>query len=414
VRQPSTTVQRAVDRLGDLPSFRQIALLDAVDRLGAIQRAAAECGMTQPGVTQALALLQRRAGVDLISRRATGSALTASGRLFLARIAPALDTVTRELGLRVAENPQAALRQITPVHVRLIRTIIETGSLDIAARAIGLTMNAARRTAHAIEAQIGPLFERTPGGVRLFPSAHACAEALVGLERDISVAVREARSAQADEANTLVVGAAQAFGNRLLAQVLSELAGHHPEARITVLRESPAELVTRLRAGEVHLVVGDVDDVGADLVKSRLVATPYFVFGRPGHPLTRLKDIAVDDLSRFAWVGGTPGSVREKVRGTLFAGHSAPHVAFAASEGAVVGHFVAGSDRLALMTEHESRCGGFALGKLPFPPIEAGLGIDVVCRADRQLSALHEELVQLLRQHLAGGQARPARDRRAA
>jgi len=92
--------------------------------------------------------------------------------------------------------------------------------------------------------------------------------------------------------------------------------------------------------------------------------------------------------------------VREAAREALFVGMAPPQVAFAASEGAIVGHFVAGSDRLALMTEHESRCGGLALAKMPFSPIEAGLGIDVVRRVGRPPSQLHVELVELLRAHL--------------
>jgi DNA-binding transcriptional LysR family regulator len=198
-----------------------------------------------------------------------------------------------------------------------------------------------------------------------------------------------------------VVGAAQAFGNRFLAKVLSELAAGHPQARITVLRESPAELVGRLRAGEVDLVVGDVEEAGADLVRSRLVVTPYFVFARPGHPLTRSSAIGVEDLAGYDWVGGTPGSAREQALARLFGDLPLPRRAFAASEGAVVGHFVAGSDRLALMTEHESRCGGLALGKLPLPALDSGLGIDVVRLSERTPSLLHEELVQLLRAHLS-------------
>nr|WP_281384432.1 LysR family transcriptional regulator [Novosphingobium flavum] len=396
------------------PSIRQVALLAAVARLGSIQRAAATCNLSQPGATQALALLQRRVGVRLLTRGTTGSALTPAGELFLARTAAPLEDAAEAIARLGVTDAGKALHNLTPVHLRLLTTLLETEALDRTAQALGSTENAARRTAHAIEAHLGKLLERTPAGVRLTALAQPCARALAMLACEIKLAVREVRRATDDDANRLVVGAAQAFGNRLLARVLIELADEYQDARVTVLRESPAELVTRLRAGEVDLVVGDVGEVGGDLAKIRLVATPYFVFARPGHPLNRSTDILVEDLARFDWVGGATGSAREQVRTTLFAEAPSPRVVFAASEGAVVGHFVAGSDRLALMTEHESRCGGLALGKLAFPPIDAGLGIDVVCRADRQPSQLHQKLVQLLREHLDAGQTGPARERHAA
>lgn len=399
---------------GEPIGLRDIALLASVGRVGSIQRAATENGMSQPGATQALALLQRRANAQLLSRGLTGSALTVAGRQFLSRTEPLLGRcATAIAGLGVGA-PDEALRGLTTLQLGLLALVLETGSLERAAQAAGSSRSAARRTAGAIEARLGTLFERTPEGTCLTAAAEPCVRTLVMAMHEIALAARDVRAALSEADNTLVVGAAQAFGNRFLAKLLVELADVHPEARITVLRESPAELVTRLRAGEVDLVVGDIDEVGADLIMTRLVATPYFVFARPGHPLTRLSDIGIGDLAGYDWVGGTPGSVREQMRAALFAGAPVAQVAFAASEGAVVGHFVAGSDRLALMTEHESRCGGLALGKLPFPPLESGLGIDVVRRADRAPSALHEELVLLLREHLAPVENAPGRERRAA
>jgi len=381
-------------------SFRQLRLFAAVGHHGGIQRAAHACGVSQPAATQALSQLQDKVAATLLERGLGGMTLTPLGKLFHARV----DRICGQLNEAIADlgpaDRKTVEHRLTPAQVRTLSGVLETGSLERAALAGGVTREGLRRSAGVLEKLTGPLFVRTPDGTRFTPQAQAFAERIRALLEDLAIGIRELHAQQANAEKSIVVGAAQAFGNRFLARVLAELATRHAGARITVLREGPVELVERLRAGEVDLVVGDIEAIGRDLIKERLVSTPYFVFGRPGHPLSGSETATLDQLIAYDWVGGTPGSARETAREALFAGMSPPQVAFAASEGAIVGHFVAGSDRLALMTEHESRCGGLALAKMPFFPVEAGLGIDVVSRADRAPTQLHLELVDLLRAHL--------------
>ncbi|MGR4866559.1 LysR substrate-binding domain-containing protein [Caulobacter sp. LARHSG274] len=391
---------RDVHDRGASISFRQLKLFAAVERYGGLQRAARACGMSQPAATQALSVLQAKIAVTLLERGPGGMALTPPGKTFHARVGRICDQLDETISDLGPVDHKAVANCLTPAQVRTLSAVLETGSLELAARATGVTREGLRRSARALEKRTGPLFVPTPDGTGLSLEGRRFAERVRALRDEVALGVRELHAQQARAETSIVVGAAQAFGNRFLARVLADLAMRHCGARITVLREGPVELVDRLRAGEVDLVVGDIEETGHDLVKERLVRTPYFVFGRPGHPLSGAEAATLDQLIAYDWVGGTPGSARETAREALFAGMSPPQVAFAASEGAIVGHFVAGSDRLALMTEHESRCGGLALGKLPFAPIEAGLGIDVVRRADRQPSQLHLELIELLRAHL--------------
>ncbi len=381
-------------------SFRQLKMFTAVGRLGGIQRAAAASGMSQPAATQALSLLQDKIAVRLLERGLNGTTLTPQGRTFHARVERVCDELDKAIAKLGPVDRQAVADCLTPAQVRTLSGVIEAGSLEAAARTRGVTREGLRRSARVLETLSGPLFVRTAAGTRLTPQAQRFAKRVCALRDEVWRGVCELHARQANAETSIVVGAAQAFGNRFLTRVLTELATRHSDVHITVLREGPVELVGRLRLGEVDLVVGDVEDTGRDLIKDRLVPTPYFVFGRPGHPLSGPEPVDLDRLLAYDWVGGTPGSVREIAREALFAGMQPPHVAFAASEGAIVGHFVAGSDRLALMTEHESRCGGLALAKMPFSAIEAGLGIDVVRRADRAPSRLHVELVELLQAHL--------------
>jgi LysR family transcriptional regulator of gallate degradation len=381
-------------------SFKQLKLFAAVGREGGIQRAARARGLSQPAATQALSLLQDKIEIVLLERGPSGMTLTPLGKTFHARIERICEQLDEAISGLGSVDHEAITHCLTPAQVRTLTSAFETGSLELAARATGVTREGLRRSAGALEKLTGPLFVHTPTGARLTEAAGRFAQRVRALRDDVELGVREMHAQKATVEKSIIVGAAQAFGNRFLARVLADLATRHAGVRITVLREGPAELVERLRAGEVDLVVGDIEMTSHNLLKERLVQTPYFIFGRPGHPLSRPETATLEDLITYDWVGGTPGSARETAREALFAGMPSPQVAFAASEGAIVGHFVAGSDRLALMTEHESRCGGLALAKLPFLPVDAGLGIDVVRRLDRAPSPLHIELVELLRAHL--------------
>ena len=63
----------------------QIANLLAIARYGSFTRAAAEKGMSQPALSNSIALLEQRLGVKVLERSRRGSALTAFGEILVRR-----------------------------------------------------------------------------------------------------------------------------------------------------------------------------------------------------------------------------------------------------------------------------------------------------------------------------------------
>jgi DNA-binding transcriptional LysR family regulator len=85
-------------RLGRSLKLRDLHTLTVVAELGSMAKAAAFLSITQPAVSQAIADLERFAGVRLLERGPRGVVLTAAGEAMVARGRQALDT--RDLGMR--------------------------------------------------------------------------------------------------------------------------------------------------------------------------------------------------------------------------------------------------------------------------------------------------------------------------
>ncbi|MGY4831029.1 LysR family transcriptional regulator [Sphaerotilaceae bacterium SBD11-9] len=82
-------------------TFRQLAALHAVSRLGSVSRAASELHLTQPAVSIQLKLLEESAGAPLLEKAGRGVRLTAAGELMADYAARILD-LWREAGDEMA------------------------------------------------------------------------------------------------------------------------------------------------------------------------------------------------------------------------------------------------------------------------------------------------------------------------
>jgi DNA-binding transcriptional LysR family regulator len=85
-------------RLGRSLKLRDLHTLTVVAELGSMAKAATFLSITQPAVSQAIADLERFAGIRLLDRGPRGVVLTVAGEAMVARGRQALDTL--DLGMR--------------------------------------------------------------------------------------------------------------------------------------------------------------------------------------------------------------------------------------------------------------------------------------------------------------------------
>ncbi|WP_144762211.1 LysR family transcriptional regulator [Curtobacterium sp. 9128] len=99
--------RRLTDRTLDLDTLE---VLERIAEAGSLSRAADTLGVTQQAVSARLAVAERALGQPLVSRSATGSTMTETGRLLLSLAGPVLDASRRlEAALVALQRPVGTL-----------------------------------------------------------------------------------------------------------------------------------------------------------------------------------------------------------------------------------------------------------------------------------------------------------------
>ena len=152
------------------PSLRQLEYALALEREGHFGRAAAACGVSQPGLSMQVGVLEQRLGLKLFERDRRGLRVTAAGRPILERARAALAEVE---GLC-----QAAARLAGPLRGELRLGVIPTVAPYVLPRAL-----ARLRRAYP-ELELALREERTARLVQLLDEGELDL-ALVALEADL-------------------------------------------------------------------------------------------------------------------------------------------------------------------------------------------------------------------------------------
>jgi DNA-binding transcriptional LysR family regulator len=396
-------------------SFRQLKLFESVGRLNSVRRGSEECNLSQPAVTQALAKLEQQLGACVLERRASGSYLTDAGRIMHKRVTRLFDQMEQALvDLNVpdgASGAQAIANRISRSQVRSLISIIECGSFALAARELGLTQASLQRAARDLESNLRQsIYYRTAAGVMVTPAGIEFGRKLKLALQEIAWGIHEIEVARGAGESKLVIGALPFGGSVLLASVLEEFLARHPAANLRIINEGASEMMKRLRGGDVDLVIGLLQEVPeADITNQILAETPYTIVARRGHPLTRKGQVCLEDLARYDWIVGSEGSSRRACFEALFAGAPKPHAPIATSAMAVIRHLLSGSDRLTLMTSYELIHEGNTLAPVPFADILPLPAIGITQRANWLPTRLHQDFIDLLRDHVTASTVLPLR-----
>jgi LysR family transcriptional regulator, regulator for genes of the gallate degradation pathway len=403
---------RTQDRAASI-SFRQLKLFESVGRLSSVRRGSEECNLSQPAVTQALAKLEQQLGACVLERRASGSYLTDAGRIMHRRATRLFEQIEQALiELGVPGGPHGAhaiANRMSRSQVRSLISIIECGSFALAAKELGLTQASLQRAARDLESNLRQsIYYRTAAGVMVTPGGIEFGRKLKLALQEIAWGIHEIEVARGAGESKIVIGALPFGGNMLLASVLEDFLARHPTADLRIVNEGAPEMMKRLRAGDVDIVIGLIQETrAADLSHQILAETPYTIVARRGHPLTRKGQVNAEDLAQYDWIVGAEGSNRRSCFDTLFAGRPTPHTPIATSAMAVIRHLLNGSDRLTLITSYELTHEGSALAPVPFGPILPLPAIGITKRANWLPTRLHQDFIDLLQAHVTASTVLP-------
>lgn len=204
-------------------------------------------------------------------------------------------------------------------HLQAFLEVARQRSFARAAERLAITQPGMSKTIRELEEILAAsLFERTPKGVALTQAGltllrHA-GPALRALEEGVG-AVRDAHR----DTRWLRVGALSTVESRLLPEALRRWhaeASEHGEVGINVVTGSSAFLLSRLRRGELDLVVGrmtEAREIG-DLAFEHLYYERLVLAVRAGHPLAAVNPLAPEALAAYPWVLPPPQTtLRQRV-----------------------------------------------------------------------------------------------------
>jgi LysR family transcriptional regulator of gallate degradation len=298
----------------DLPlslPFKALRSAMAVATHGSAARAAAMVNKSPTTVTRNIQALEAVLGLPLFERRTRGMALTAAGRMVVARARRAFDQL--ELGAREAHLGSAAddaardTRLTRLVNARLLFVLIavaETGSEGRAAERLNLSQPAVSQAIRDIEHLASTqLVERTSRGVYLTEAGELLLRRVKLALTELRVAEEEVASLQGMLRGHVTIASLPFSSVELVPQAVTKFLGQNPELKVTIVDGTYDSLVHQLRSADVDMIVGTLrSPVFDDIAQEALLEDSLSVVCRTDHPYARMGPIALRDVVHGPWV----------------------------------------------------------------------------------------------------------------
>ncbi|MFC7737818.1 LysR family transcriptional regulator [Roseomonas sp. GCM10028921] len=187
-------------------------------------------------------------------------------------------------------------------HLRALEAIAAQSSLLKASAVLGISQPALTRTVQELEEIVGQrLFDRLPRGVRPTEAGNL----LAGSARRILAELRrldEALDRLGDpEGGTVAIGTLPVAATGVLPGALTRLTAGHPGLRVRLEQGRTEELLPKLAAGEIDLIVGQLYEpaVPDGFPREPLWEEPISILARPGHPVFALEAVTLEALRRW-------------------------------------------------------------------------------------------------------------------
>lgn len=204
---------------------------------------------------------------------------------------------------------------ISRIKLRHLHCLVVVGqelSMVRAAQQLSLTQPAVSKTIAELEAIVGrPLLERHGRGVALTPAGKVLVDYAGAGLRNVREGLDAAAGQPQSHQTTVSVGALPNVSATLLPRAIEAMRAALPSVYIRVAGGTNAQLMGRLRQGELDMVFGRLAEPSdmLDLEFEHLYSEDLVALARPGHPLAGSRKLAPTALSRYTLIlpsAGTP------------------------------------------------------------------------------------------------------------
>ncbi|HKE78119.1 MAG TPA: LysR substrate-binding domain-containing protein [Solirubrobacteraceae bacterium] len=219
--------------------------------------------------------------------------------------------------------------------LQVFREVIERGSFSAAAEALSFTQPAVSRQIAALEREAGAqLVERLPRGVRPTEAGRVLAAHAEAILERMAAARSEVEAVATLQAGRLRIGAFPTANATVVPQAIATFAREHPAVELMLLESISADLIPRLRAGELDVTLA-TDPLEHDLeglAALDVVEDPMLVALSRDHLLARKPELRLRDLREESWIEGGPAGCRRPLFRACAAAGFEPHIRFGSEQ----------------------------------------------------------------------------------
>lgn len=188
--------------------------------------------------------------------------------------------------------------------MRYLVCIAEHRHIGRAAEALGLTQPALTRAVARMEAIAGQaLFTRHPKGVEPTPAGRSLLHRAQRINLEYEDAMREMAERKSGQLGLLRVGYTPSVNEEVLLSATQRLLNERPAVRLKVSVFLMQDLIDRLVAGELDLILGPVPEP----LPPEITATVHYrdrvvLVVDCKHPLLRVKKVRLQDVGAEPWL----------------------------------------------------------------------------------------------------------------
>jgi DNA-binding transcriptional LysR family regulator len=192
--------------------------------------------------------------------------------------------------------------------LRLFLVVLEEGSLRRAAERLRISQSAITRQLQWLELDLGGrVLERTSAGVRPTSGGHALAARAKTLLADYDSAMAEVRRLVRGESERLRIGYIASAVQEYLGPALAALRRAYPKLKVKMLDQTPGEMITALRQGEIDLALTlhGADLLSRDFYARKLATVRSLVVLPVSHRLAVETQVFLSQLKGETFVRGS-------------------------------------------------------------------------------------------------------------
>ena len=287
--------------------------------------------------------------------------------------------------------------------IRNLVTISECGSIQAAARRLGVTQPAITRSIRDLERELGaPLFERSGSGMRLTAIGEVVQRRAGGVQAELGRIRDEVAQLTGRGSGMVSVGLSFVAHAGLLPKVISAFRRSAPDVRLEIKESLFSGMKSELDTGVIDFYVGPMPP--GEHSDGKLAVEPLFenrrqIFCRRDHPLANAKSLA--DLDGASWVTASATRNSQDELAALFQHYDLPppHIAVNAQTMMSMMSIAASSDLLTALPRQIQELLGLNSSLVRIPVREQLLSatISIVRRASTPLTPAAEMLSDLFR-----------------